>query len=94
MSFEGDGCDFPKSFHLVNNKGNHGEVKPSGGRVEMKGQLNSFFLFNVELELIEIDCDGMWLGIFRHFSSPIASLKRQEILSRPETDKKSDGTYG
>ena len=55
MSFQGDGCDFPQSFHLVNDKGNHGEVKPSGRRVEMKGQFNSIFDINLEPELIQIN---------------------------------------
>ncbi len=36
----------------------------------MKGQLNSFFEFNVELELIEVDGDGMRIGVFRHFFTP------------------------
>ena len=67
MSFQGDGCDFPLSFHLVNDKGNHGEVKPSGRRVEVKGQFNSVFESNMELELIEVDGDGVRFGIFRHF---------------------------
>jgi hypothetical protein len=56
VCFQGDGGDFPLSFHFINDKGNHGEVKLSGRRVEMKGQFNSIFEFNMELELIEVDC--------------------------------------
>ena len=90
MSFQGDGYDFPLSFHLVNDKGNHGEVKPSGGRVEMKGQFNFVFEFNMELELIEIDCDGMRFGSFPpFFHLLIISLKRQEILLGPEVIEKN-----
>ena len=80
VSLQGDGCYFPLSFHLVNDKSNHGEVKPSGRRVEVKGQFNSIFEFNVELELIEVDGNGARFGIFRTPSSPHNSLKRQEIL--------------
>jgi len=35
----------------------------------MKGQFNSIPEFNMKLELIEIDCDGVRLGIFRRFST-------------------------
>jgi hypothetical protein len=71
MSFQGDGCDFSLSFHLVNDKGNHGEVKPSGRRIEMKGQFNSILEGNMKLELIEVDCEGASFGAFRHlFPSP------------------------
>ena len=58
VPFQGDGSDFPLSFHLVNHKGDHGEVKPSGRRVEMKDQLNSVFEGDVEFELIEVDVMG------------------------------------
>ena len=88
MSFQGDGCDFPLSFHLVNDKCNHGEVKPSGRRVEVKGQFNSIFEFNMELELIEVDCDGVRFVFSAIFSSSKISLKRQEMLSGPEVIKK------
>ena len=70
MSFQGNGCDFPLSFHLVNDKGNHGEVKPSGGRIEMKGQFNSILEGNMKLELIQVDCDGVRFRTFRHFLIP------------------------
>jgi len=70
VSFQGDGCDFPLSFHLVNDKGYHGEVKAPGGRVEVKGQFNSIFESNMELELIEVDCDGVKFRTFRHFLIP------------------------
>ena len=36
----------------------------------MKGQFNSIFEFNMELELIEVDCDGMRFGAFSHFFTP------------------------
>jgi len=36
----------------------------------MKGQFNSVFKFNMELELIEVDCDGMRCGISRDFFHP------------------------
>ncbi len=75
MTFQGDGCDFPLSFHLVNDKGDHGEVKPSGRRVEVKGQFDSFFEFNVEFELIEIDGDEVSPCIFSHFFIPGNPLK-------------------
>ena len=70
MSFQGDGCNFPQPFHLVDNKGNDGEVKPSGRRVEVEGQFNSFFELNMELELIKIDCDEVRFGVFRHLFTP------------------------
>jgi acid stress-induced BolA-like protein IbaG/YrbA len=35
----------------------------------MKGQLNSILEFNMELELIEVDGDGMRFGIVRQFST-------------------------
>ncbi|MGA2516119.1 MAG: hypothetical protein ABSG44_06175 [Thermodesulfobacteriota bacterium] len=70
VSFQGDGCHFPLSFHLVNNKGYHGEVKAPGGRVEVKGHFNSFLELNMELELIEVDCDGVRFRTFHHFLNP------------------------
>jgi hypothetical protein len=33
----------------------------------MKGQFNSIFEFNMELELIEVDRNGVRFGMFRHF---------------------------
>ncbi len=36
----------------------------------MKAKLNSIFKFNMEPELIEIDCYGMGFGIFHHFFIP------------------------
>jgi len=36
----------------------------------MKGQFNPVLEFNMELELIEVNDDGMRVGIFRHFSTP------------------------
>jgi len=48
----------------------------------MKGQLNSIFEFNVELELIEVDCDGMRVGVFRHFSTPQDLLESKGVSIR------------
>ena len=93
MLFQEDGCDFSLSFHLVNDKGNHGEVKPSGRRVEVKGQFNSVFKGDMELELVEVDCNGVSFLTFRHFFTPGIWLKRLEILSEPEVIKKCYGTY-
>ena len=59
----------------------------------MKRQFNSFLEFNMELELIEVDCDGVRFGSFRHFPILQILLKRQEILSAQQIIKKSDGTY-
>ena len=36
----------------------------------MKGQFNSVLEFNMELELVEVDGDGMRIGISRHFFTP------------------------
>ncbi len=55
MFLQGNGCDFPQSFHLANNKGDYREVEPSGGRVEVKSQFNSAFEGDMELELVEVD---------------------------------------
>jgi hypothetical protein len=86
MSFQRDGCDFPLSFHLVNDKGNHGEVKPSGRRVEVKGQFNSIFEFNMKLELIEVDCDGVRFAIFRHFPIPQNLIEKTGDFTRTESN--------
>jgi hypothetical protein len=42
----------------------------------MKGQLDSVFELNMELELIEVDGDGMRFGILRHFSISSKPLKK------------------
>jgi hypothetical protein len=47
----------------------------------------------MELELIEVDCDGVRFGSFRHFPIPQILLKRQEIYQDKKQLKKSDGTY-
>ncbi len=88
MSFQENGCDFPLSFHLVNKKSNHGKVEPSGRRVEMKGQFNLISDFEMELKLIEVNCDGMRFGITRHFYTLSIALKGREISSGPEVIKK------
>ena len=59
----------------------------------MKGQFDPIFEFNMELELIEVDCDGMRVGVFRHFLSPQISVIGQGISVRSLTLlKKCDGT--
>ncbi len=63
-------------YHLVNDKGNHREVKHSRRPVEMKGQFNTILKFSMELELIQLDCDGVRFGICCNFSTPQISLKR------------------
>ncbi len=65
MSLQRDGCQFPLSFHLVNDQGDDAEVKPSGGRIEMKSCLDSVFQIDAELELVQIDCDGAGFGVCR-----------------------------
>ena len=82
MSLQGNGCHFPLSFHLVDDKGNHGEVKFSGRRVEMKGQFNPIFEFNVEFELIQVDCNGVRFGISRHLFIPSNLIEKTRDLIR------------
>jgi hypothetical protein len=70
MFFQEGGGDFPLPFHLVNHKGNHGKVKPSRWRIEMKGQVDAIE-GKVKLELIQIDGYGISLSLPRHiFPSP------------------------
>ena len=88
MSFQRNGRDFPLSFHLINDKGNNGEVKPSRRRVEVKSQFSSVLEFNVELKLIEIDCDGMSFVVFCHFHIPQKLIERTGDFSRMEIDQK------
>jgi hypothetical protein len=64
---EGDGFDFPGFFHLVNDQGDHGKVKPSGRGIEMKGQLGFVSKSKVELEFTQVDPDGR-SRTFDHFS--------------------------
>ena len=81
MPLEGDGCQFPLSFHLVNDQGDDAEIKSSGGRIEMKSRFDSVFQIDAELKLVQVDCDGAGFGSFRHcLLSPIL-LRKQEILS-------------
>ena len=88
MSFQRNGCYFPMFFHVINDKSNHGEVKPSGRRVEVKGQFIFVLEDNMKLEVIQVDCDGVRFAIFRHFLIPKISLKRQGILPGPKVIKK------
>src|SRR4030042_4154013 len=93
VSFQGNGGNLPLSFHLVNDKGNHGEIKPSGRRVEMKSQFNLILEFNMKLELVEVDCDGANSGISRHFLTASNSLKENEILTRTGNNQKNVTVY-
>jgi hypothetical protein len=77
VSFQRDRHNLPLSFHLVNNKSNDGEVKPSGRRVKMEGQFNPMFEFNMELELVEVDCDGVNSGISRYFFHGLKIIERK-----------------
>ena len=59
----------------------------------MKGQFNSILEVNMELELIQIDCDGMGLAIFRHFFIPSNLIEKTGDFVRTENNaKKSDGS--
>ena len=63
------------SFHLVDHKGNHRKVKPSGGRVEMEGQVDSAVEVEVELELIQVDGYGICLSLPRHVFPSLISFE-------------------
>ncbi len=54
----------------------------------MKGQFNSIFKLDLELELIEVDRDVRRLGIPGHFALPRNFLKLHEIPSGREVVKK------
>jgi hypothetical protein len=88
VRFHGDGGNFPQFFHLVNNKGDHSEVKLAGGRVEMESQFISILESDMKLELIQVDCYGVGFGIFSHFFISSILLKTKEILAGPEITKK------
>ena len=55
---EGNGFDFPQFFHLVDDQGNHGEIKSSGRGVEMKGQLSFVVEMKMKLEFIQVNLNG------------------------------------
>ncbi len=60
----------------------------------MKAKLNSIFKFNMEPELIQIDCYGMGFGIFHHFPIPSNSIEKTgDSLRAKNYGKKSDGNY-
>ncbi len=60
----------------------------------MKGQFNPVFKFNMELELIEVDCDGVRSGISRHFSTPLNLIERTRDSYQDQKHlRKCDGTY-
>ena len=69
MPLQRDVLDLPRFFHLVHEKSNQGDVKPSRGRVKENGQLNPLFNSDTELELIEVYGDGRNCRDFQHFSS-------------------------
>ena len=92
MFLEGNGFDFTRLFHLVNNQGDHREIKSSGRRVEMKSQLNSVLEMKVELELIQVNLNGRFRN-FDHFS-PAGSRRSPKLFLRLEIlRKKCDGPY-
>jgi len=66
VMFEGNGCDFSKSFHLINDKRYDREIKPSRWRVEMKSQCSSVFEANMEFKFIQVDSHDVF-GCFVHF---------------------------
>ena len=55
---EGDGSYFPRSFHLADDKGDHGEIEPSGRGVEMKGQTRFVLEMKMEFEFIQVNLNG------------------------------------
>ncbi len=69
MPFQWDGSYFSQFFHLVNDKGNQGEVKPSGGRVKTESQFNLVLDANVKLELVQIDSNRP-SDLLRHEEPP------------------------
>ncbi len=66
MFLERDGLDFSRFFHLVDDQGDHGEIKASGRRVEMEGELRSALEMQMELEFIQVNLEGR-LRISNHF---------------------------
>jgi hypothetical protein len=63
---ERNGFDFPQFFHLVDDQGDHGEIKTSGRGVEMQGELRSALEMKVELEFIQVNLEGR-VRISNHF---------------------------
>ena len=60
----------------------------------MKGQFNPVSEFNMELELIEVDGDGMRFGIFRQFSTTQNLIENTgDFYQDRKQLKKCDGTY-
>ena len=55
----------------------------------MKGQLNSIFKINMEPKLIQVDCYGMALGIFHHFSIPLNPIEKTGDFVRAENNEKN-----
>jgi hypothetical protein len=55
----------------------------------MKGQLNPVFEFNMEPELIEVDCYGVAFGILCHFSIPLYLIEMTEGFASSENNEKN-----
>ena len=58
MLLERDEFDLPQFFHLIDDQGNHGEIKTSGRGVEMQAELRSALEMKMELEFIQVNLDG------------------------------------
>ncbi len=90
MSLQRDGCQFPLSFHLVNDKGDQGKVKPSRGRVKVKSQFNSILKGNIKLELIQVDRYGASFGVLRRVAPVPPNLieKTEDFIRTGDSQKK------
>jgi hypothetical protein len=55
---QGYGGHAPQFFHLIHNKGHHGEIRTAGGSVEVKAQLASVCEIQMQLETVQVDLDG------------------------------------
>ena len=75
MLLERNGSDFPQYFHLIDDHGNQGKVKPSGGGIEMEGQFNLILDVNGELEFIQVDFDRL-LDLLDHHQIPHVKQRR------------------
>ena len=73
MFLQGNGFDFSKFFHFVDDQGDYGEIKSSGLRVEMKGYLSSALGMKMELEFIQVNMNGRSRTL-DHFHPPAPPL--------------------
>ena len=78
MFLERNGLDFPQFLHLVDDQGDHGEIKASGRGVEMKGELSSALEMKMEHELVQVNLDGR-SRISDHFF-PTAPGKTRDLF--------------